>query len=134
MESKPNITADILPDLENMKPKAAEAALQGMLQGNNRPEDLAAAFFSMEYPKFVKMVNDLSYNQLIRLCINLAGNEFVPDKNKLKTEEERHAFFLADQMIHNRTIMRLHFEMEKAAEAEKQQTKGEEENGKNQTS
>lgn len=132
-------------DLENLKPGDETQFIDSLKNGRNNPEDLAAAFFKLEYPKFVAMLNCLSMNELIRLCINLAGNEFVPDKNKLKTEKEKKAYYIGNQMVHNRAIMQLSFEMEKAEEAYKREqenlkieeqnlNKGENENGKEQTS
>lgn len=108
-------------------------------QSTHTPADAAAAFFSLEYPRFRGMLNTLSHNELIRVCLNLAGNEFVPEQNKLKSDKERSAFYLGDQMIFNRSIMRLQLEMERAEQAQKmldqnekqQETKEENNNGTN---
>ena len=85
----------------------------------NAPEDVAAAFFALEYPRFRAMLGELSHNELVRVCLNLAGNEFVPDANKVKSDKEKSAFFLGNEMVFNRAIMRLSFEMQKAEEAQK---------------
>lgn len=82
------------------------------------PEDVAAAFFTLEYPRFKAMLNDLSRNELVRLCLNLAGAEYVPAKNKLKTDKEKQAFYVGNEMVHNRAIMQLSYEMQKAEEAQ----------------
>lgn len=82
------------------------------------PEDIAAAFFKLEYPRFKAMLDTLSRNELERLCLNLAGGELVPIQNQLKSEKEKTAYYIADQMIFNRVIMRLSYEMQKAQEAE----------------
>jgi len=94
------------------------------------PEDVAAAFFQLEYPRFKGMLSVLSRNELERLCLNLAAKELVPDANKLKTDKERSAMYLGDQMIFNRVVMQLTVEMQKAEEAQKilEQNKTEETN------
>lgn len=85
----------------------------------HNPEDVAAAFFHLEYPRFKAMLNTLSMNELVRLCLNLAGNEFVPEQNKLKSEKEKTAYYLGNQMVFNRSIMQLTYEMQKVEEAQK---------------
>lgn len=85
---------------------------------SHSPEDIAAAFFSLEYPKYRAMLSTLSMNELIRLSLNLAAGEMTPELNQLKTDKERKAYYLGDQMIQNRSIMRLAFEIQKAEEAQ----------------
>jgi hypothetical protein len=110
---------------------AVEVA-QAAQTGNNNPEDVAAAFFALEYPRFKAMLQTLSQNELVRLALNLAGNEFVPEANKLKTEKEKTAYYLGNQMIFNRSIMLLTYEMQKAEEAARleEQSKQEENTNK----
>lgn len=97
----------------------ADQVMDSVKNDKNTPEDIAAAFFTLEYPKFKALLNVLSMNELIRLCLNMAGKEFVPDANKLKSDNEKSAFYLADQMIFNRSIMLLSYEMQKAEQAQK---------------
>lgn len=84
----------------------------------NTPEDIAAAFFTLEYPRYKAMLDTLSRNELVRLCLNLAGDEYVPVKNKPKSEKEKAAFYLGNEMVRNRAIMQLAYEMQKAEEAQ----------------
>lgn len=93
----------------------------GIKNGNHSPADVAAAFFSLEYPRFRALLNELSQNELIRLCLNLAGNEFVPEANRLKSEKEKSAYYLGNQMVFNRSIMQLQYEMDRAEAAQKAQ-------------
>lgn len=83
------------------------------------PEDIAAAFFRLEYPRFKGMLNILSRNELERLCLNLAGGHLVPVQNQLKSEKEKSAYYLGAQMAENLVIMRLSAEMEKAENAQR---------------
>lgn len=98
------------------------AELEADLKNNKHsPADVAAAFFALEYPRYRALLNELSQNELIRLCLNLAGNEFVPEANRLKSEKEKSAYYLGNQMVFNRSIMQLTVEMERAEAAQKAQ-------------
>lgn len=97
---------------------------------NLSPEDIAAAFFQLEYPRYKSLISQLSRNELERLALNLAGGELVPMQNQLKSEKEKSAYYLGSQMSQNRVIMQLSVEMEKA---EKAQAALEEVNNKEET-
>ena len=104
---------ETLPETPLVTPADAQAQME---QPN--PEDLAASFFSLEQPKLNKLLLELSVRQLRRLVFQLVSHPFTPTQYVATSEEERKAFYLGDQMIHNRMIMILNFEMQKAAEAE----------------
>ena len=105
---------ETLPETPLVTPSDAQAQTE---QPN--PEDLAASFFSLEQPKLNKLLLELSQRQLRRLVFQLVSHPFTPTQYVATSEEERKAFYLGDQMIHNRMIMQLHFEMQKADEAAK---------------
>ncbi len=85
---------------------------------NQNPEDLAAAFFSLEQPRFKKIVDGLSQRQLKRLLFQLVSHPFTPQQYAPSNQDEKDAFYLGDQMIHNRMIMQLHYEMQRAEQAQ----------------
>jgi hypothetical protein len=107
-------TVETMQEIPSVTPADAAAAME---QPN--PEDLAASFFSLEQPKLNKLLNELSQRQLRRLVFQLCSHPFTPTQYVATSEEERKAFYLGDQMIHNRMIMQLHYEMQKADEASK---------------
>lgn len=95
------------------------------------PEDIAAAFFKLEYPRFKAMLDVLSRNELERLCLNLVGGALVPVQNQLKSDKEKTTYYLGAQMAENLVIMRLALEMKRAEEAER--LLAEKENNKEET-
>lgn len=112
-----------------IKPKSAEE-VQQITQSieesikNNSPEDIAAAFFKMEQPRFDIILNSLSHKQMKRFIRNLVLNPYLPKEQQMVTEEEKKAYYIADQMMFNKTIMRLSAEMQ-ALENATNETQGE---------
>lgn len=125
MDNNTNTTEEVVEPTVQMSAKEASDNMtreefEAELKQNTAlpPEDIAAAFFKLEYPRFKAMLDTLSRNELERLCLNLAGGELVPIQNQLKSEKEKTAYYLGAQMAQNRMIMQLAFEMQKAQEAE----------------
>lgn len=86
----------------------------------NKAEDVAAAFFSLEYPRYVTLINQMSQKEMKRLLIHLAAGELAKENKPLVTELEKQAFYVGNEMIRNRTIMQLHYEMMRVEQAMKQ--------------
>lgn len=85
---------------------------------SNAPEDVATAFFLLEAPRLNAAVDQMSKNQMIRFIKNLVAYPLVPAGQELKSELEKNAFYLATQMIQNKTILQLHSEMQKVERAQ----------------
>lgn len=124
-------------EIQLASPSADEVDKQ--LMGKESPEDIAAAYFSLNQPKLKKAIDQMSLRQIRRLFWNLASYPFVPEEQKLKSDEEKSAFYVANEMISNKTIMLLHYEMQKVEEAQRKEqelkqnevtTNEESENGK----
>lgn len=113
-------------------PEEVEQALNKAKDQINRhnPEDVAAAFFKMEQPKFKKLIESLSHRQLKRLVFQLVSGPLVQQQYVATSEEEKRAYYLGDQMIYNRMIMQLSMEMQKAEEAVQKEKQNLEETNK----
>lgn len=83
-----------------------------------KPEDMAAAFFSLQQPRFKFTVDQLSQRQLKRLIFQLVSHPFTPSQYQPSSQLEKDAFYLGNEMIHNRMLMQLSYEMQKAEEAQ----------------
>jgi hypothetical protein len=78
--------------------------------------DIAASFFSMQAPRLDKLLNKMSAKQLRRLIFNASSYPLVDRKYNPKTQDERDAAYLIAEMVLNRSIMQLHFEMQRVEE------------------
>jgi hypothetical protein len=96
----------------------------------HKPEDIASAFFSMEKPNLKKLLKEMSSKQLRRVIMNVASFPMIEPGDKLQTEYEKRAAYLFNEMVTNKTIIQLSYEMQRAEEAAKQLEQGVEENGK----
>ena len=81
------------------------------------PEDLAAAFFSLNHKRLLQGFNQMSKRQLIRVCYHIACMGLHDTKAALQDEVEKRCAYVMNEMITNRVIMQLHMEMEKAEKA-----------------
>ena len=86
------------------------------------PEDHAAAFFRLQQPTFAKLLSEMAPYQLRRAILNAVtypfnGTEYAPE-----SEEEKQFAYLVHELMLNRTIMQLAFEMQKAEEGLQKQT------------
>lgn len=81
------------------------------------PEDVAAAFFSMNDKRLINNLRQLSKRQLERVCYHVASHGLGAKPVKLNDELEKNTAYVMLEMITNRVIMQLHLEMEKAEKA-----------------
>lgn len=81
------------------------------------PEDLAAAFFTLNHKRLIQGLNHMSKRQLIRVCYHLAAMGLKDVKADLKDDIEKRCAYVMNEMIYNRVIMQLQAEMEKADRA-----------------
>lgn len=91
-----------------------------------KPEDLAATFFAMQAPKLDNLLNNMSAKQMRRVLFNAVSYPLVDRKYHPRTQEEKDVAYLVGEMVLNRTIMQLSFEMAKADEDMKKQATNEE--------
>ena len=86
---------------------------------SHAPEDSAAAFF-MKNQKIIRPAIDaMSQNQLRRFLYNLISHPFILPGQELKSQLEKEAFHVANNMVENKILMRLAMEIEKVENAQK---------------
>lgn len=95
------------------------------------PEDSAAAFFMKNQKLIRPAIDNMSQNQLRRFLYNLISHPFILPGQELKTQLEKEAFHVANNMVENKILMRLAMEIEKVENAQKiiEENKLKEENG-----
>lgn len=92
------------------------------------PADAAAAFFGMQKTKLAMLLENMSAKQMRRILMNACSFPFVDKQYTPRTDEERSAAYLVGEMLTNRMIMQLQYEMQLAEEAvNNQEVKGEKE-------
>lgn len=94
-------------------------------QEKPNPEDLAAVFFKGQKPKLLALLANMSAKQMRRVFYNACAYPLVENYHLPRTKEERDLLYLAHEMVLNKTVMQLHFEMQKAEEAAKMGTQEE---------
>jgi hypothetical protein len=85
------------------------------------PEDLAAAFFRLQGPRLKELLSKLNAKQLRRVVLNACSYPFTEKAYNPRTQTEKQTLYLIHEMVLNRSIMQLHFEMQKAEEAANKQ-------------
>lgn len=106
---------------EENKKISEEEILQNIDQlknqmGKNAPEDIAAAFFKLEYPRFRNNLNLLSHRALQRVLTRVVAGPLAHFHYEGTSEIENGMVYLCNEMIRNVVIMQLHTEMQKAEE------------------
>lgn len=91
----------------------------------HKAEDIAAAFFRLNEAKLVHQLDKLSIKQLRRVLYNACAYPFVKEDYKPETTEEQDCAYVVHEMMLNKTIMQLSFEMEQAEKATKNQESNE---------
>jgi len=81
------------------------------------PEDLAAAFFTLNHKRLLQGLHMMSKRQLIRVCYHISAMGLKDTKAALQDEIEKRCAYVMNEMIYNRVVMQLHAEMEKADNA-----------------
>lgn len=102
-------------DLENLTREKLDTMYQ---TGSLTPEDAAAAFFSLEQPRFKELINNMSLRELKRLIYQLVSYPLTEKQYAPQTDIERKAFYIGNEMVQNRAMMQLHLEMKKVEEAQ----------------
>lgn len=91
------------------------------IQDIHQPEDIAAAFFQRSKPVLKKLLGTMSAKQMRRFVMHV-GSYPHHDKGDLpRTEEEKKAAYILNEMMFNKTIMQLAAEAQKVDEAQKQE-------------
>ena len=103
----------------NVNDMSREQLEQVIKTQQHSPEDVAAAFFALEMPRLRAAILTMSQKQLRRFLFNLVAYPLVPEGAEMKTDLEKSAYYLAEQMISNKTMMQLHAEMQRAENAQK---------------
>ena len=81
------------------------------------PEDLAAAFFTLNHKRLLQGLSHMSKRQLIRVCYHVCCMGLQDTKAQLQDDVEKRCAYVMNEMITNRVIMQLHAEMDKADKA-----------------
>lgn len=85
----------------------------------HRPEDIAAAFFKKEKPRLRGLLMNMSAKQIRRFVMHVAAFPMHDAGDNPKTDAERRAAYLFNEMVTNKTLMILSLEMQKVDEAQK---------------
>lgn len=89
--------------------------------GQHSAADVAAAFFRLNAPKFKELLTKMAPYQIRNALMNAVTYPFTDTEYNPETEEERSFAYLVHEMLLNRTIMQLSFEMDKAEQDLKKQ-------------
>lgn len=92
------------------------------VQEQHNPEDVAAAFFGMQKAKYQTLLAKMAPYQLRRAIMNAVSYPFVDKEYLPETDEEKQFAYLTGELMLNKTIMQLSFEMQQAEKASSQQT------------
>lgn len=82
-----------------------------------RPEDIAAAFFMKEKWNLKRILTNMSVKQIRRFVMHVAAYPMHDPGDTPKTDAEKSAAHLFNEMVTNKTMMQLAVEMEKAEAA-----------------
>lgn len=110
--------------VEQQAPKAKptrEELEQQIKQNPHSPEDSAAAFFMKNQNLLRNAVNAMSSKQLRRFLYNLVSYPHVETGKEVKSQLEKEALHVANEMVMNKAVMQLAFELGKAEEAMKKE-------------
>lgn len=97
-------------------------AVEGKIteQETHKPEDVAAAFFKLEKTKFQALLAKMAPYQLRRAIMNAVSYPFVDKEYNPETEEEKQFAYLTHELMLNKTIMQLSFEMQQAEKVQQE--------------
>lgn len=95
--------------------------IAGKASASHKPEDAAAAFFQMNELKLVRLARNLSLNQLRRVFMHVALGGLGKQPFKLIGDEERQAAHTFNELVEQKTVMRIALEWERTAEAHKKE-------------
>lgn len=109
--------------LENTEESLLKEGLEGKVSVDEKhaPEDIAAAFFKLNKAKLERLIANLSAKQMRRVIMNACSYPFVDKEYLPRTQEEKQTAYTVSEMMLNKTIMTLSFEMQQAEKAMAQQ-------------
>lgn len=116
---------NVISSPENSLVPEGTGTIKNTIQDKPNPEDLAAVFFKGQKPKLQALLSKMSAKQLRRVLYNAVAYPLVEKFNLPRTQDERDALYLVHEMVLNKTVMQLHFEMTKAEDAVKMGTQEE---------
>lgn len=107
------------PDEESVTNETLEQ-LEQVPDSKHSPSDIAAAFFSMNERKLRNCLKRLSVRQMRRVMLSVASyplkGEYAP-----KTDVEKSAAYIFNEMCFNRSIMQLEMEAQRVEQAQKEE-------------
>lgn len=83
----------------------------------HEPADIAAMFFTMNEKKLRTALKKLSAKQTFRMVMAVASYPLIKNEYLPKTDEERAAAYLFNEMTFNKNIMQLQIEAKRMEEA-----------------
>lgn len=108
---------EVQQELVEQIPEATEQQTSITDVPTHTPADIAAAFFDKNKRLLKTKLSTLSQRQLKRVLFNAAAYPFTDAEYKPRTEEEKSVIYLLSEMMLNKAIMQLQFEMERAEKA-----------------
>lgn len=108
-------TVEQVPDLNNIP----EQGIAEMKDSTHTPADVAAMFFMMNEKKLRNAIKKMSAKQTYRMIMAVASYPLIKNEYLPKTDEERAAAYLFNEMTFNKNIMQLQLEAAKMEEAMK---------------
>lgn len=108
-------------DIQEQQSLVKEEDALKIQQENHNPEDIAAAFFKLNFTKLVNITNKMSLRQLKRLVVQVAAYPFTPTAYEPRSQDERIAAYTFNEMVTNKVVMQLAFEAQKIQEKQNAQ-------------
>jgi hypothetical protein len=88
---------------------------------NRNPEDIAATFFKAYYPSYKLLVKKLNKKDAVRLADALVAWPLEMDEPNFFSKEAKQAFWIANQLIDCKLVMRSSDEMDLMTKANETQ-------------
>lgn len=92
---------------------------------NLAPEEIAATFFKNYYPTYKLLISKLNRKDAIRLADALIGWPLEMNEPKFFNDEGKRAFWIANQLLDCKLVMRSAVEIDLINQAEKQKADAE---------
>lgn len=108
-------TAEQLVNIENPAEEVANN------NANRNPEDIAATFFKGYYPMYKQLLRKLNKKDALRLADSLVAWPLEMDEPNFFSKEAKQAFWIANQLIDCKLVMRSSVEMELITKANENQ-------------
>lgn len=97
----------------------------------HNPEDIAAAFFKKEKNSLINLLKTLSAKQMRRTLMHVVSYPMIGPGEIHLSDVEKRCAYLINEMMFNKNVMQLAYEMQKveAAQNKQEETKTGETNG-----